>query len=56
MAPEIYTRVGHGKPVDLWAIGVITYFLLCGYIPFEREKIMLMKLMQFKRLIISLNL
>ncbi|CAJ0757173.1 6624_t:CDS:2 [Entrophospora sp. SA101] len=37
MAPEIYSRVGHGKPVDLWAIGVITYFLLCGYIPFERE-------------------
>ncbi|CAG8495908.1 2451_t:CDS:2 [Gigaspora margarita] len=23
--------------VDLWAIGVITYFLLCGYTPFDRE-------------------
>lgn len=21
----------------MWAIGVITYFLLCGYTPFERE-------------------
>ncbi|CAG8504771.1 9911_t:CDS:2 [Ambispora gerdemannii] len=37
MAPEIHTREGHGKPVDLWAIGVITYFLLSGFPPFERE-------------------
>lgn len=37
MAPEIFNKSGHGKPVDLWAIGVITYFLLCGYTPFDRE-------------------
>ncbi|CAI2189351.1 7853_t:CDS:10, partial [Funneliformis geosporum] len=37
MAPEIFKRIGHGKPVDLWAIGVITYFLLCGCTPFDRE-------------------
>lgn len=30
MAPEIFKKSGHGKPVDVWAIGVITYFLLCG--------------------------
>ncbi|KAK4053301.1 Calcium/calmodulin-dependent protein kinase type I [Microbotryomycetes sp. JL221] len=30
MAPEIFKKQGHGKPVDMWAIGVITYFLLCG--------------------------
>lgn len=30
MAPEIFKKQGHGKPVDVWAIGVITYFLLCG--------------------------
>ncbi|KAI8981767.1 kinase-like domain-containing protein [Mycotypha africana] len=35
MAPEIFKRTGHSKPVDMWAIGVITYFLLCGYTPFE---------------------
>ncbi|EIN14529.1 Pkinase-domain-containing protein [Punctularia strigosozonata HHB-11173 SS5] len=37
MAPEIFKKVGHGKPVDIWAIGVITYFLLCGYTPFDRD-------------------
>ncbi|PHH52902.1 Calcium/calmodulin-dependent protein kinase type I [Ceratocystis fimbriata CBS 114723] len=37
MAPEIFRKSGHGKPVDIWAIGVITYFLLCGYTPFDRE-------------------
>ncbi|KAL4775292.1 kinase-like domain-containing protein [Aspergillus nidulans var. acristatus] len=37
MAPEIFDKSGHGKPVDIWAIGVITYFMLCGYTPFDRE-------------------
>ncbi|KAM0755277.1 Ca2+ calmodulin-dependent protein kinase [Meredithblackwellia eburnea MCA 4105] len=37
MAPEIFKKLGHGKPVDVWAIGVITYFLLCGYTPFDRD-------------------
>ena len=37
MAPEIFKKTGHGKPVDMWALGVITYFLLCGYTPFDRD-------------------
>lgn len=37
MAPEIFRKVGHGKPVDMWALGVITYFLLCGYTPFDQD-------------------
>lgn len=37
MAPEIFNKTGHGKAVDVWAIGVITYFLLCGYTPFDRD-------------------
>ncbi|KAL4072258.1 Pkinase-domain-containing protein [Scleroderma citrinum] len=37
MAPEIFKKTGHGKPVDVWAMGVITYFLLAGYTPFDRD-------------------
>jgi calcium/calmodulin-dependent protein kinase I len=34
---NICGAAGHGKPVDIWAMGVITYFLLAGYTPFDRE-------------------
>jgi serine/threonine protein kinase len=38
MADELLCWIaGHGKPVDIWAMGVITYFLLAGYTPFDRE-------------------
>ncbi|KAL0581683.1 Calcium/calmodulin-dependent protein kinase type I [Marasmius crinis-equi] len=37
MAPEIFKKTGHGKPVDVWAMGVIAYFLLAGYTPFDRD-------------------
>ncbi|KAM6495289.1 Protein kinase-like domain containing protein [Amanita muscaria] len=37
VAPEVLKRTGHGKPVDIWAIGVITYVLLCGYSPFRSD-------------------
>ncbi|KAK8150296.1 hypothetical protein G3M48_002866 [Beauveria asiatica] len=36
-APEVMNREGHGKPVDMWSMGVITYTLLCGYSPFRSE-------------------
>ncbi|KAI1004649.1 Calcium/calmodulin-dependent protein kinase [Podosphaera aphanis] len=38
-APEIMLRKGHGKPVDMWSLGVITYTLLCGYSPFRSESL-----------------
>ncbi|RKP34303.1 kinase-like domain-containing protein, partial [Dimargaris cristalligena] len=35
MAPEILLHQPYGKPVDMWAVGVTTYLLLSGYLPFE---------------------
>jgi calcium/calmodulin-dependent protein kinase I len=34
MAPEVIQKQGHGKSVDLWAIGCL---LLSGYLPFESQ-------------------
>ncbi|KAJ5923664.1 hypothetical protein N7454_008909 [Penicillium verhagenii] len=38
-APEVMLKQGHGKAVDMWSLGVITYTLLCGYSPFRAENL-----------------
>jgi serine/threonine protein kinase len=37
MAPEVFQKLPHGKPVDMWSIGVLAYLLLSGCLPFESE-------------------
>eukprot|EP01134_Creolimax_fragrantissima_P006227 CFRG6227T1 len=34
LAPEIIQSKGHGKGVDWWALGVLTYEMIAGYPPF----------------------
>lgn len=34
-APEVYRRIGHGKQVDYWALGVILYEMASGFSPFH---------------------
>lgn len=35
MAPEIMQSKKYTQAVDIWALGVITYIILCGYMPFD---------------------
>jgi cGMP-dependent protein kinase len=36
MAPEIITGKGYNNLADLWALGIMTYEFMCGYVPFGK--------------------
>jgi serine/threonine protein kinase len=42
MAPELHMGKPHGKPVDVWSMGVLSFELLCGTTPFFDENLMRM--------------
>ncbi|KAK6459226.1 Ca2+/calmodulin-dependent protein kinase [Scheffersomyces xylosifermentans] len=37
MAPEMLDLQGYSMSADVWSIGVIVYFMLCAYMPFDCE-------------------
>lgn len=37
VAPEVLMQRPYGKPVDLWSVGIVTYLLLRGRLPFDSK-------------------
>ena len=37
IAPEILLNKGHGKPVDWWTLGILTYEMVAGIDPFNDD-------------------
>ncbi|RLN61319.1 hypothetical protein BBJ28_00005326 [Nothophytophthora sp. Chile5] len=37
LAPEMLQRQAYSRSVDMWALGIIVYVLLCGCLPFDDD-------------------
>ncbi|CAJ0957306.1 unnamed protein product [Ranitomeya imitator] len=38
VAPEVILKVGYGRPIDWWSIGIILYEFLTGHVPFNGRR------------------
>ena len=38
VAPELLQKKPYNKSADIWSLGIITYLLLCGYLPFDDKE------------------
>jgi serine/threonine protein kinase len=49
-APELLQQKPYSSKVDIWSVGVITYIILAGYVPFydDNEKLLMDKILQCK--------
>lgn len=36
-APELIQKINYNKSIDIWSLGVIIYFLICGNYPFNNK-------------------
>ena len=37
LAPEMLQRSAYDKSIDIWALGIVVFVLLCGCLPFDDD-------------------
>eukprot|EP00752_Nemacystus_decipiens_P014646 g13043.t1 len=52
LAPEMLQRESYNKEVDVWALGVIVFVLLCGCLPFDDDSKKLNQAGAFKKFVL----